>query len=76
MFVSLRKLGVTENPIATAFWYNTFGAVVFTIYCSSFLGFEEIPKTIWFVLIVIGLLAKLLGKDILIELKNYQRSLA
>ena len=31
--------------------------MVFTIYCSSFLGFEEIPKTIWFVLIVIGLLA-------------------
>ena len=57
MFVSLRKLGPTENPIATAFWYNTFGAVVFTIYCSSFFSFEEIPKNIWFVLIVIGLLA-------------------
>ena len=57
MFVSLRKLGPTENPIATAFWYNTFGAVVFTIYCLSFLSFEEIPENIWFVLLVIGLLA-------------------
>jgi len=57
MFVSLRKLGLTENPIATAFWYNTFGALVFTVYCSSFLSFEDISKNIWLVLLVIGLLA-------------------
>jgi len=57
MFVSLRKLGLTENPIATAFWYNIFGAVVFTIYCSSFLSFEDIPKNIWLILLVIGILA-------------------
>ena len=57
MFVSLRKLGLTENPISTAFWYNSFGAVVFTIYCSSFLSFEDIPKNIWLILLVIGILA-------------------
>ena len=57
MFVSLRKLGLTENPIATAFWYNTFGAMIFTIYCFSFLSFGDIPKNIWLVLLVIGILA-------------------
>ena len=57
MFVSLRKLGLTENPIATAFWYNIFGAMVFSIYCFSFLTMADIPENIWFVLIIIGLLA-------------------
>ena len=57
MFVSLRQLGLTENPIAAAFWYNTFGAMVFTIYCSSFLSLGSISKNIWLILLIIGILA-------------------
>ncbi len=57
MFVSLRRLGMTENAVATAFWYNLFGSLVFSIYCMSTLTFDNISPEIWTVLIIIGVMA-------------------
>ena len=57
MFVSLRKLGKTENPVATAFWYNLFGAIVFSAYCLIFLSLQNINSSIWVILLIIGLMA-------------------
>ena len=57
MFVSLRRLGMTENPVATAFWYNLFGSVVFSVYCISALTLNNISLKIWIMLIIIGLMA-------------------
>ena len=57
MTIYVRKLGITDHPTSTALWYNIFGAVVFTIYCSSFLSFEAISKNTWLILLVIGILA-------------------
>ena len=41
MFVALRRLGMTENPVATAFWYNLFGSFIFSLYCISTLTFDK-----------------------------------
>ncbi len=57
MFVALRRLGMTENPVATAFWYNLFGSTVFCIYCLSFLTVYNISFHIWVMLIIIGVMA-------------------
>ena len=57
MFVALRRLGMTENPVATAFWYNLFGSFVFSIYCISTLTFANISPEIWAMLIIIGVMA-------------------
>ena len=57
MFVALRRLGMTENPVATAFWYNLFGSTVFSIYCLSFLTVYDISFQIWVILIIIGVMA-------------------
>ena len=57
MFITLRRLGMTENPVATAFWYNLFGSVVFSIYCMSALTLDNISPEIWTMLIVIGVMA-------------------
>ena len=57
MFVALRKLGMTENPVATAFWYNLFGSIVFSIYCLSLLSVSDISLQIWMMLIIIGIMA-------------------
>ena len=57
MFVALRRLGMTENPVATAFWYNLFGSTVFSIYCLSFLSIYNISFHIWVMLIIIGVMA-------------------
>ena len=57
MFITLRRLGMTENPVATAFWYNLFGSVVFSIYCMSALTLDNISLEIWTMLIVIGVMA-------------------
>ena len=57
MFVALRRLGMTENPVATAFWYNLFGSTVFSIYCLSFLTVYNISFHIWVMLIIIGVMA-------------------
>ncbi len=57
MFVALRRLGMTENAVATAFWYNLFGSFVFSVYCISTLTFNNITPEIWIVLIIIGLMA-------------------
>ena len=57
MFVTLRRLGLTENPVATAFWYNLFGSTVFSIYCLSFLSIYNISFHIWMMLIIIGVMA-------------------
>ena len=57
MFVTLRKLGMTENPVATAFWYNLFGSIIFSIYCVSALTLNNISLEIWVMLVTIGLLA-------------------
>ena len=57
MFVTLRRLGMTENPVATAFWYNLFGSIVFSIYCLLLLNVYEISIHIWVMLIIIGAMA-------------------
>ena len=57
MFVALRRLGMTENPVATAFWYNLFGSFIFSLYCISTLTFDKISPEIWFMLIIIGVMA-------------------
>ena len=57
MFVALRRLGMTENPVATAFWYNLFGSTIFSIYCLSFLTVYDISFHIWVMLIIIGVMA-------------------
>ncbi len=57
MFITLRRLGMTENPVATAFWYNLFGSVVFSIYCMSALTLDNISPEIWTMLVVIGVMA-------------------
>ena len=57
MFVSLRRLGMTENAVATAFWYNLFGSFVFSIYCISTFTFDNISPGIWAMLIIIGVMA-------------------
>ncbi len=57
MFVALRRLGMTENAVATAFWYNLFGSFVFTVYCISTLQFDNISPEIWIMLIIIGVMA-------------------
>ena len=57
MFVTLRRLGMTENPVATAFWYNLFGSTIFSIYCLTALTLNNISIEIWFMLAIIGLMA-------------------
>ena len=57
MFVALRSLGMTENPVATAFWYNLFGSFIFSLYCISTLTFDKISLEIWFMLVTIGVMA-------------------
>ena len=57
MFVALRSLGMTENPVATAFWYNLFGSFIFSLYCISTLTFDKISPEIWFMLVIIGVMA-------------------
>ena len=57
MFVTLRRLGMTENPIATAFWYNLFGSTIFSIYCISALTLNNMSLGIWVMLVTIGLMA-------------------
>ena len=57
MFVALRRLGMTENAVATAFWYNLFGSFVFSVYCISTLTFANISPEIWAMLIIIGVMA-------------------
>ena len=68
MFVSLRRLGMTENPVATAFWYNLFGSIVFSIYCISALTLNNISPEIWTMLIVIGVMAS--GQQIFMALSH------
>ena len=57
MFVALRRLGLTENPVATAFWYNLFGSIVFSFYCLLVLTVHNISLHIWVILIIIGVMA-------------------
>ena len=57
MFVALRRLGMTENAVATAFWYNLFGSMVFSIYCISALTFNNISLETWIMLVLIGVMA-------------------
>ena len=57
MFVALRRLGMTENPVATAFWYNLFGSFIFSLYCISTLKFDKISPEVWFMLVIIGVMA-------------------
>ena len=57
MFVALRRLGMTENAVATAFWYNLFGSIVFSTYCLSALTLNNIPIDIWIMLTIIGVMA-------------------
>ena len=57
MFVALRRLGMTENAVATAFWYNLFGSAVFSTYCLSVFTFYDISLHIWVMLIIIGVMA-------------------
>ena len=48
---------MTENAIATAFWYNLFGSCIFSVYCISTLTFDNISSEIWTMLIIIGVMA-------------------
>ncbi len=57
MFVALRRLGMTENAVATAFWYNLFGSFIFSVYCISTITFDSISPEIWTMLIIIGVMA-------------------
>ena len=68
MFITLRRLGITENPVATAFWYNLFGSIVFSIYCISALTLNNISPEIWTMLIVIGVMAS--GQQIFMALSH------
>ena len=68
MFVTLRKLGMTENPVATAFWYNLFGSIVFSFYCLSQLNVYAISIHIWVMLIIIDVMAS--AQQILMALSH------
>ena len=68
MFITLRRLGMTENPVATAFWYNLFGSVVFSVYCISALTLNNISPEIWTMLIIIGVMAS--GQQIFMALSH------
>ena len=68
MFVALRRLGMTENPIATAFWYNLFGSIVFSAYCISALTLHNISPQIWTMLLIIGVMAS--GQQIFMALSH------
>ncbi len=57
MFVALRRLGMTENAVATAFWYNLFGSIIFSTYCLSTLTLTNISIDIWIMLVIIGVMA-------------------
>ena len=57
MFVALRRLGMTENAVATAFWYNFFGSIIFSTYCLSVLMLNDISIDIWIMLVIIGVMA-------------------
>ena len=57
MFVALRRLGMTENAVATAFWYNLFGSIIFSTYCLSVLMLNDISIDIWIMLVIIGVMA-------------------
>ena len=57
MFVSLRRLGMTENAVATAFWYNLFGSMIFSIYCVSVHTLNNISLETWIMLVSIGVMA-------------------
>ena len=57
MFVALRRLGMTENAVATAFWYNLFGSMIFSVYCISALTFNNISLETWIMLVLIGVMA-------------------
>ena len=59
---------MTENPVATAFWYNLFGSIVFSIYCLSLLNVYDISIHIWVMLIVIGVMAS--AQQILMALSH------
>ena len=59
---------MTENPVATAFWYNLFGSTVFSIYCLSFLTFYEVSIHVWVMLIIIGVMAS--GQQIFMALSH------
>ena len=48
---------MTENPVATAFWYNLFGSFIFSLYCITTLTFDKISQEIWFMLVIIGVMA-------------------
>ena len=68
MFITLRRLGMTENPVATAFWYNLFGSIVFSVYCISALTLNNISPEIWTMLIIIGVMAS--GQQIFMALSH------
>ena len=57
MFIALRRLGMTENAVATAFWYNLFGSIIFSAYCLSALTLNDISIDIWIMLVIIGVMA-------------------
>ena len=57
MFVALRRLGMTENAVATAFWYNLFGSMIFSIYCMSAHTLNNISLETWIMLVLIGVMA-------------------
>ncbi len=57
MFVALRRLGMTENAVATAFWYNLFGSLIFSTYCISALKLNNVSIEIWIMLVIIGVMA-------------------
>ena len=57
MFVALRRLGMTEKAVATAFWYNLFGSIIFSTYCISALTLNNISIDIWIMLVIIGVMA-------------------
>ncbi len=68
MFVALRRLGMSENAVATAFWYNLFGSIIFSTYCISALTFNNISLKIWAMLILIGVMAS--AQQILMALSH------
>ena len=57
MFVALRRLGMTENAVATAFWYNLFGSIIFSAYCISALTLNNISIDIWIMMVIVGVMA-------------------
>lgn len=59
MFVYLRSLGRSDEPVSSAIWYNFFGSVVLFLYCVATDQSWPDEITVWLVMIGCGFLSSI-----------------